>query len=306
MESSWQVAGRRKKNARGPALPAEGHSHGGPTACCPGHADLSEAEITSIAERTVSRVRDHIASLRGSQFAKVVQETVREAWQGACGACESGDVRDTETTGHMLCLGIGSVEASVASAFQLALACFVAEELGISNLAWADPQMRSTDTVAGTMLGFSFRDSATAPDTAARDGPLLLFMPHCDRALYERVLAANMAGDGLGGRLPHLARVVILGNSFEVYTARDELAYPGAPGTAASLGTASLIQRLRTCTSERPLCDFEQHPEAFNDLAVITFPAGALASCLEGTSGQQCEGGSAEVLDPSPSRRRGR
>ena len=84
---------------------------------------------------------------------------------------------------------------------------------------------------------------------AAEGGPLLLFMPHCDRALYERVLAANLGppSEELSeARRRQLERVVIIGNSFRVYAYRDEmrLVPKGAPGAAREMDWLPRLQPL--------------------------------------------------------------
>merc|ERR1712151_39820 len=81
--------------------------------------------------------------------------------------------------------------------------------------------------------------------------------------------------------ISQLSRVVIVGNSFEIYIDRDDISRPGAIGTAAAIGRTSLIQSLKTCTQERLLTAFDPHPEAFNDLAVLTFPAEKISAWFD-------------------------
>ncbi|CAE7345255.1 SRRD [Symbiodinium sp. CCMP2592] len=116
------------------------------------------------------------------------------------------------------------------------------------------------------------------PDSASRPcgRPLLLFMPHCDRALYETVLAENEAWPWPDA----LADIVLVGNSFKAYQERDDLRMvasgPGAPSRD------SVLQRLYPAVSESPLPEFAPHPEAFNDMSVMTFPLSLLQAMTAG------------------------
>lgn len=237
-------------------------------------------------ERAIVRVRQRASALRSSAFYEKTAASAHEAWEAAAAAAaaavgssaSSSTAEVSESQGRILCLGIGSVESSTASACQLALAWVLAEALGITTREWADPQMRGVDSATGNDLGFSVVDPTTALDmgAAAGSGPLLLFMPHCDRFLYERVLAANFASATRSGLAAEAAsqmtQVVVLGNSFKVYNDRDELGVvpKGTPGAAPE---DSLLRRLQRCTREQLLPEYDPCPEAFNDLAIITFSA---------------------------------
>jgi len=170
---------------------------------------------------------------------------------------------------------------SNASACQLAAAWLLAEQLGLSSRAWADPQMRAADVAAANALGFealepevALQALTAAAAAEAATSPVLLFMPHCDRALYERVLL-----EATGGRVAEHAReaalqlfanVVLIGNSFSLYADRDELRVvpegsPGAPGAT------NLICEMRPFIQEELLPEYAPCSEAFNDLAVLSF-----------------------------------
>jgi hypothetical protein len=230
--------------------------------------EVDAESLAAIAEKVAARIEEHVTSLHESAFGQHTEATVRETWQ---------KVRihnaTAEQTGTLLCLGIGSPEASQSSAWQLALARLFANSLGISDCVWSDPHMRAVDVAAGTLLGFKTADPEVAPDTLAGDAPLLLYMPHCDRILYERALAANLPIPP-GGSTSQLANVVMVGNSFAVYRKRDEF----APPTMCSGG---LIQKLQNCTVEQGLLEFDAFPQAFNDLAVLSFPISSLSNLLD-------------------------
>lgn len=87
--------------------------------------------------------------------------------------------------------GIGSPSNSNISCFQLAMLILIKEKTR-ANINWCfDPVMNDTDMIVISEYGI---------DTALRDEdchdvssscPVILFMPHCDRTLYEWILATR-------------------------------------------------------------------------------------------------------------------
>lgn len=251
-------------------------------------------EAAIAARRAEARVQDRVAALRGSAFLKRTLEGLGEVWQAASSSQPEDPAASeaaAEPGGRLLCLGIGSVEDSVSSACQLALAWLLAEHLGLQRRIWADPQMHPVDVKAGEALGFAAAAPAAAlaevqAGAEAATGPLLLFMPHCDRALYEQVLTTRLGGAaqarGISAstltserEVPMLLQgVVFLGNSFDLYSARDDLGIVplGTPGAAP---TNSLMRWLHPVTREQKLPEFTPAPEAFNDLAIVSFSSEA-------------------------------
>eukprot|EP00438_Fugacium_kawagutii_P027470 Skav205579 [mRNA] locus=scaffold460:44815:45417:+ [translate_table: standard] len=199
-----------------------------------------------------------------SAFWTFTLQTVLEQLEG----WEPLSSEDTSLRPRLVCLGIGSAESSPSSAFQLALAWLLAEELAIPERSWADPQMRAADVAAGEELGFELQENGQLA------GRVLLFMPHCDRPLYEAVLS-SIAGTEVKD-MSQLASVVLLGNSFQVYRERDEMhVVTTGPGAARADG---ILQHLYSLVVEQPLPAFPPLPEAFNDLSLMTFPPQATAS----------------------------
>eukprot|EP00927_Polykrikos_kofoidii_P062054 TRINITY_DN56880_c0_g1_i1.p1 TRINITY_DN56880_c0_g1~~TRINITY_DN56880_c0_g1_i1.p1 ORF type:complete len:444 (-),score=73.25 TRINITY_DN56880_c0_g1_i1:57-1268(-) len=225
------------------------------------------------------------AGARGHEAASRVREIASEA----------------SPCGRILCLGVGSVEASAASQHQLALAALVAEDLGISDRLWADPMMEAVDAAVGEALGFTTVSnngscglSGGLPGQAVAEAgaPLLLFMPHCDRDLYAAALAANLPRPVAISSSPNesqdrgklantnesrqttsvsspLARVVIIGNSFECY---DQRSLQHGP-TSSGHDNWQLLQSVLPILHEVLLPVYSSCAEAFNDMAVISFPA---------------------------------
>lgn len=279
--AAWEVAGARKRRGRPGAGPAT--SKGGISGCsCPhgqfpgSTADGDDSQVSGpateeAARRAEARVRSKADDLRGSTFQAAAEQGLREVASLSAGSS------------WILCLGIGSVEASVPSACQLAMAWCLAEALGIQRRSWADPQMRAADVRAGEAFGFRATEPAVALaelGSAAGEGPVLLFMPHCDRALYEEVLAVCLGRAGAAPPErpegadeevpPQLRATVLVGNSFTLYADRDEQGSvpAGTPGAATE---NSLIRELRPVTREQVLPEYPGCPEAFNDLSVLSF-----------------------------------
>lgn len=263
--SEWQVAGRksgrRKHGARGTGAAGACHTVGSGPMIFEGPAD------PAVVAHTVERVKEKAKSLKMSDFWTFTLQTVLEQLkdEGLPLSSEDG------LCPRLVCLGIGSAESSPSSAFQLALAWLLAEELAIPERSWADPQMRAADVAAGKELGFELQEG-DGPGVAGKR--VLLFMPHCDRPLYEAVLS-SIAGTDVKD-MSQLAHVVLLGNSFQVYRERDEMhMVTTGPGAARADG---ILQHLYSLVVEQPLPTFPPLPEAFNDLSLMTFPPRATAS----------------------------
>lgn len=333
----WQVAGRRR---RPPAARAAAEVRAGHTCEAAAAAtfwprgsveEVAGLDVGLAAQRAEARVRDRAAALRGSAALLAAESRLAALWAEAGAAIARPDTvaassaaapvasagtaatAQEDASGSLLCLGIGAVEASNASACQLAFAWLVAEALGIRHRSWSDPQMGLADIAAGAALGFS----AAAPATAlaglaaaevSAERRVLLFMPHCDRCLYEQALAATLGrvpglpqdSDGIVSmsERTRLASVVLIGNSFQLYAARDELGIVpfGSPGAPVA---HSLMRELRPFTLEELLPEYTPCPEAFNDLALISFSseeparegrAGARAGPAHGAVGGEDRG----------------
>jgi len=280
-DGAWEVAGskgrRSKRSGVAASLARIERAHAVQPASNEAAAGIADPEVV---KRCVSTVRSHIEELNGSAFASATLEKISSAWQvaSAAVATESASAHPV-SAGRLLCLGVGSVETSTASRWQLALAHWLAEELRLGERGWADPAMGAVDAAVGETFGFIVKDCV--PPAAQAAEPLLLYMPHCDRSLYESALAANLCslqpGDdsSASSQLPLLARVVLVGNSFEAYDLRS-LQY----GSSSSVGTWQHMQMVMPFLKEELLPMHQSCAEAFNDLAVMSFPADRLAELM--------------------------
>ncbi|KAK3805118.1 MAG: hypothetical protein J3Q66DRAFT_360976 [Benniella sp.] len=113
----------------------------------------------------------------------------------------------------MVFYGIGSVESSRNSQFQLALGICLKEILQIpGTMSIFDPVMTGFDMQLAERLGFNV---LKANDQAKQvlHARTLLYMPHCPKGLYSHVLESNWSRE-------HLDNLVILGNRFTMYDER--------------------------------------------------------------------------------------
>eukprot|EP00434_Breviolum_minutum_P039975 symbB.v1.2.035513.t1/scaffold4801.1/size34592/3 len=245
--SEWQVAGKKSGRRRKVGSFAHSHVPGTLEAYAPPEGPADPVVVA----RTVARVKEKIECLKTSDFWCKTLQLLLEALQDSPSFSDIRD--DSGPCPRLVCLGIGSAESSSSSVAtlgqdgrchglkswtkvcQLALAWLLAEELGIPERSWADPQMRAADVDAGHELGFT-RQEGLDQLTSKR---VLLFMPHCDRPLYETVLSGIAGSDKEVGT--PLADVVLLGNSFQVYRERDEMKLvTTGPGAARKMSRIRL------------------------------------------------------------------
>ncbi|KAF9571606.1 sensitivity to red-light reduced protein [Mortierella alpina] len=155
----------------------------------------------------------------------------------------------------MVCYGIGSIESSRNSQFQLALALCLKDILEISGtISIFDPAMTEYDQRLAEKLGMSvLKDNDQAKQVL--EARTLLYMPHCPKGLYSHVLETNWTRE-------RLDRLVILGNRFTMYDERQFAMQ--APFILPALSIADV--------HTLPTIKFEDNT-VFNDLAIHSFPS---------------------------------
>lgn len=140
--------------------------------------------------------------------------------------------------------GVGSIESYVPPRLQLSLALLLQQEIGSSAAAVEvfDPVLTAAECAAMEALGCSV---ARIDDRGRRraDRPTLFYMPHCEAALYDNLLAANW------GHPSSLGRMVVLGNSFSEYGRFAEEAL-GGRGSAHATERARYVLRARDFVEE--------------------------------------------------------
>ena len=207
------------------------------------------------------------------------------------------------TFARMVILGLGRLAEGGRAAgtptpprVQLALALVVASECGVplSSVASYDPVHSDADGEVLGLAGFSPANVAgRAADDASRvrveqksvwrastdAGDLLLFMPHNDRWLYDRVLCDNK---------PHLARIAVVGTSFQRYVEMDDGATSDAVrDVAATCAETRLVVRPSTDAERSSFgaLDTDAVFAAINDVVVVEFPVVVVAGAADGASG---------------------
>ena len=161
----------------------------------------------------------------------------------------------------MVCYGIGHFGVSRASALQAGLAIHLRKRLGIHGPMFIyDPVLTENEQRAARSLGFTL---LTVNEVGLRvvQEATLFYMPHCGRRLYSNVLRANWGAAGL-------ARVLIVGNSFEGYRLRmltDEKAK-----------RSCCVERLGDARCRESRLPRAEEEDVFADTAVMTFPSSLL------------------------------
>ncbi|KAG0021910.1 sensitivity to red-light reduced protein [Entomortierella chlamydospora] len=161
-----------------------------------------------------------------------------------------GPVRD-DSIKDMIFYGIGSIEASRNSQFQLALGLCLKEIIQVTGtISISDPIMTEFDKQLVEKLGLSVVEAEGKAKHQIK-ARTLLYMPHCPKGLYSRVLEANWSREKLN-------QLVILGNRFTMQVAKQ------APFILPALSIANV--------SPLPQIKFEDNT-IFNDLAIHSFPS---------------------------------
>ena len=117
----------------------------------------------------------------------------------------------------VIALGLGSFESNVNAIDQLILLQYLIDRLQIDNskVTLFDPVSTELDIDFITRLGYK-HSSEYANDVEASPTPsTLLYMPHCDKSLYEESLRRYW-------RRERLSRVVLLGNDLSLYSQRQK------------------------------------------------------------------------------------
>ncbi|GBF96544.1 hypothetical protein Rsub_09127 [Raphidocelis subcapitata] len=170
---------------------------------------------------------------------------------------------------ELVVYGLGCIEDSRTSRYQLALVLALSGLLpGLSSPPQLfDPAFSELDAALLARLGLRLiaRDEGGARRV---EGDTLFYLPHCEAALCENLLAANWDPS----RLP---RVAILGNSFASYWER----WNGSASRPGGTRPERLLRLVEAgAVTELPVPDGSFHvASAFNDSSLHTFPPAACA-----------------------------
>lgn len=245
------------------------------------------AALIDRARRRISTAFDRLSTCR---WWASVSATLASRLHALCSK-EDTPVRQREFSPRLVCLGLGSFVNSANACNQFAAAMRMYQDFCTvrnDKPLLADPAMTVDDEEIVTSLGFEvvktldsalcarqttcFRLSEDGPVAVSGEGSadavggsLLLFMPHCERHLYDDVLQK------LWG--PSLLRTVLFSNSFRGF-------YGAGTGSKHEWTELDLIVAQNFAVEERcPDSSKSISYEAFNDLAIINFNSDNL--CLE-------------------------
>ncbi|XP_042409206.1 protein SENSITIVITY TO RED LIGHT REDUCED 1-like isoform X2 [Zingiber officinale] len=187
--------------------------------------------------RLLRRMESTIQRLEGSPFYRRFLHRLRGplVQRGLARALSSASEM------RMVVYGVGSIESSAPSRFQLALAVLLRRDLGpsVPSLEVFDPVLSATEcavlaALGGTVIPVDERGRREASE------PTLFYMPHCEASLYDGLLEVNW-------RPSCLNRMVVLGNSFTAYDQYVELGRSAA-SAAVEMAARRLLQVRRYVT----------------------------------------------------------
>ncbi|KAG0090051.1 sensitivity to red-light reduced protein [Podila epicladia] len=191
------------------------------------------------------------------------EETNSEISTGAPTTDQGSDnataaLQDSRQIKNIICYGIGSIESSRNSQFQLALGLCLKEVLKISGtISIFDPIMTAFDQQLAETLGL---EVIKVNDQAKQvlQQRTLMYMPHCPKGLYSHVLESNWSRE-------QLDNLVVLGNRFTMYDENPSFKHYAkqAPFILPALSIAEVTLL--------PATKFEDNT-IFNDLAFHRFP----------------------------------
>ncbi|KAK3025257.1 hypothetical protein RJ639_044499 [Escallonia herrerae] len=152
------------------------------------------------------KMRNYIKKLEESQFYRTFLDQIQTAEMLEY----FSNVLGSESSMEMVVYGIGSIESSESSRWQLALAILMKRKFSwIGCMEVFDPVISLSESRVLEALGFSVL-SVNEQGRRKATRPTLFFLPHCEAELYDHLLEANWRGGMLN-------RIVLFGNSFEVY-----------------------------------------------------------------------------------------
>ncbi|KAM7264009.1 hypothetical protein ACFE04_001692 [Oxalis oulophora] len=182
--------------------------------------------------KLISRMENCIKRIESSQF----YQTFVEQMQSQEVLDSFRAVLGSETNMPMVIYGIGSIDSYDPPRLQLSLAILMKRNFNwISEVEVFDPILTTTESRVLQTFGCSVL-SVNEQGRRRVVKPTLFFMPHCEAYLYDNLLNTNWRAEDLN-------KMVLFGNSFEVYQKITELNNSTINGMANHI---LAIQRLAT------------------------------------------------------------
>jgi len=167
------------------------------------------------------------------------------------------------TSPEVLCLGLGSPSCSQEARAQLAFLVSICDGCDIQRrkVSIYDPVFTEDDMQLLRNLEFHCLTHNKTEYTLIN--PTILFMPHCDRNLYENVLRANWTSE-------RLQNILFIANRFSDYA--DHIP------TRKLMAESPCLTRIASCLDSRELPTFTSLATAFNNTSIQVVSKEALAS----------------------------
>ncbi|KAJ4479214.1 SRR1-domain-containing protein [Lentinula aciculospora] len=158
------------------------------------------------------------------------------------------------------CLGLGSPETSDNARAQLAFLLKTCDCFNIQNytkISIYDPVFTEEDKLLFVQLGICVMDPReTHQFNATVEEPTILYMPHCDLALYEDVLTANWS-------LERLGNILFICNHFDDYIQKLVCGSPCPPLSSSHFALVTVAPHITSL----PLPPSPDWPGAFNNIS---------------------------------------
>ncbi|EIM90416.1 SRR1-domain-containing protein [Stereum hirsutum FP-91666 SS1] len=188
-------------------------------------------------------------------YTRCAEELKSGSWLDQCHRLMTGAL--TEGSSHfsrVLCLGLGCPTSSKEARAQLALLLEICQRnsLDLSRIFVYDPVFTDEDVKFLNGLQISVL-SENKHGRYSIETPTLLFMPHCDKKLYERLLRENWTPE-------RLSNLFMICNNFREYL--------DSHPSHVLMAEFPCISRLTPYLSTRPLPTGSTYPNAFTSTAI--------------------------------------
>ena len=178
----------------------------------------------------------------------------------------------------VVAFGIGSPQNSVASRFQFAMLIALCQQLKCAGSKCFDPVMTKSDMDLAIEYGFVplHRDTEDSSIVSSSKSKVLLFMPHCDRSLYEWVFQHKL----------RTWDATFISNYFSTYSSEYSLweksisCLTVEPFLLFEKDWVGKISR-KSATAKRADKSTEIPNYAFNDMAIQRFNEGTISFIVD-------------------------
>jgi len=200
------------------------------------------------------RLRQETAST-SALLERVANELINSGWMSKCQQMLCDTMKELSfTSTEVLCLGLGSPSCSRDARAQLAFLLSTCDSCDIERrkVLVCDPVFTEADVELLRSLQLNcLADQAQAKYPLLK--PTILFMPHCDRNLYENILRENWTKD-------RLQNMLLIANRFSEYA--DSIP------SHKLMAESPCLSRLAPYLNSKELPTLTSLPTAFNNTSI--------------------------------------